>query len=215
MPSEDLELVQKNLYGIGISPLSIANRDRALPEEMMANKDIGLFFIAAKDGDYALSAEYVTRCKAHLKEFIKQCVHENTLGKVYKIFIDRIGTQTVDVTKNLFVNTLKYPLSEPIKAFRFGIDADLIAKEHGIAIDPRKISFRISFTLAKGDSTKDYYIEETFDSINSKAFAVDMSMLDGEGGYSFTINTFQVTVPNDFDATSQAIVIYDILLALI
>jgi hypothetical protein len=216
MPSIDEALVQKNLYGIGISPLSISNRDRALPEELMANKEIGLFYINSKVGDFALSAEYVSRCKLHLKEFIKQCVHENTLGKIYKIFLDNTGAQTVNATKNLFVNKLDYNLgSEPVKAFRFNIDADLVAKDKGIAIDPRAVKFKIQFSIIKGEDIKSYYIEESLDNINSKAFAIDMEQLTGEGDYTFRINTFQVTVPGTFDSSTQMIVLYDVLLALI
>ena len=214
--TKDKELVQKNLYGIGISPLSISNKDHALDEELMANKDIGLFFINSKEGNYALSAEYLGRCKTHLTTFIKQCVHENTLGKIYKIFLDDTGAQTVIADKNFFVNTLEYPLGQqPIKAFRFNIDADLISKEKGIAVKPEDVKIRVQFSILKGTELKRYYIEESLDVINHRAFAVDMDQLTAEGDYTFRMETFQVKVPANFDPALQTIAIYDILLALI
>jgi hypothetical protein len=216
MANTDTAKVQKNLYGVGLSPLSIQNKDHALPEELMANKEVGLFYINSKEGDYPLSAEYVARCKLHLKEFVKQCVHENTLGKIYKIFLDDNGAQTAIADRNFFINTVTYELgSEKIKAFRFNIDADYISKAAGIAIDPRKISFKIQFSLIKGDEVKKYYVQESLDNINQKAFEVDMDQLTADGDYSFRIDTFQILVPADFDVQTQTIVIYDILFALI
>jgi hypothetical protein len=212
----DADMVQKNLYGVGFSPLSISNKDHALPEELMANKEVGLFYINSKEGDYPLSAEYVARCKLHLKEFIKQCVHENTLGKIYKIFLDDKGAQTAIANRNFFINTLTYALgAEPLKAFRFNIDADLLAKDLCIAVDPRSIKFKIQFSLIRGTEEQKYYVEENFEDINRKAFAVDMTGIAEEGDYSFRIDTFQVIVPNNFNSATQSIVVYDILLALI
>ena len=214
--STDPAMIQKNLYGIGISPLSISNKDHALAEELMANKEIGLFYIFSKDGKYPLSAEYVARCKAHLAKFIQQCVHENIIGKIYKIFLDDNGAQTAIADRNFFINTVTYELGQdPIKAFRFNIDADLLLKETDIGVDPKDIKFKVQFTLIKGTEEKKYYIEENFDDINRKAFAVDMSTLTAGGDYSFRIDTFQITVPPEFTPETQTIVIYDVLLALI
>ena len=218
--TNDPTMIQKNLYGVGLSPLSISNKDHAIAEELLANKEIGLFYIFSKDGKYPLSAEYVARCKEHLTKFIKQCVHENTIGKIYKIFLDDNGAATAIADRNFFINTVTYELGDtPIKAFRFNIDGDLFAKDVGIAIDPREIKFKVQFSLIKGNVVKKYYIEENFEDINRKAFAVDMESLNAElnsgGDYSFRIDTFQVIVPNTFTPDTQTIVIYDILLALI
>lgn len=213
---EPVANVQRKLYGLGFSPLSMANRDHAFKEEMLANKEVGIFFIKTQEGNI-VSAEYVARCKKHLESFIQRCIQENTIGKIFKVNIDPSQVQTVISDDNLFVNSINIPLEKKISAFRFNIDADLISRAEGIAVDPKDIVFEIQFTLRKNQDSRSYYVSENFDDINKKVFGVDYDQFADKANntFAFSLDAFTVRVPNNFDASKQTIVVHDALFALI
>lgn len=210
--------VQKNLYGVGFSPLSIGNKGYAEPEEMMANKDVGLFFIY-NDENYTVSAEYLARTKQHLKMFSQRCYNDSTLGKVYKIFIDDNHVQSrIEGDDNILTNEVVIGLEDkPAQAFRFSFDVDIFNKDNMHLINPEDVTLNIEFSLTKDDLTKNFFIEDTLPNINLKSYAIDMeNMSSGTGyNYAFKINTITFKVKEDFDPELHAIALYDILLALI
>ena len=97
--------IERNLYGTGFSPLSISNKKYAEAQEMLANKENGLFAIYQEDGS-VVSAEYLTRCKEHLKDVIAKCQKDGTVGKIFKIRPDDKLVQSVKSTTNLFNNQI-------------------------------------------------------------------------------------------------------------
>lgn len=217
--ADNVANVQRKLYGLGFSPLSIKNQDHAFPQEMLSQKDVGLFFIKGDNGNI-VSAEYIARCKKHLEHFTQKCVNENTIGVIYKVNIDKNFVQTVINDDNLFVNSVDIPLEAPIKAFRFNIDADLISASNSVGVDPKDIVFEIQFSIYKNNEKKSYYVSENFDDINTKVFAVDYNVLapsvpNVADTYAFSLDAFTVRVPVGFDMTAQTIVIHDVLFALI
>lgn len=212
--------VQKNLYGVGFSPLSIGNRGSAKPEELLANKDVGLFFINTADNN-VVSAEYIARCKEHLKSFTQRCYDDSTLGKVFKIYLDdRFVKSNIEGDDNLLTNEITIELgNKPIQAFRFSFDVDIFNQNNMVLLNPEDIKIKIEFSLITNGTVKNYFVEDTLPNLNMKAFAVDMgSEMVGQLGnvYSFKINTIVFkTTRADFDPALHAIALYDILLALI
>ena len=209
--------VQRNLYGLGFSPLSMKNKDHAFDNEMLANKEVGVFFIKSPDGSI-VSAEHAGRCKKHFEAFMQKCIHENTIGKIYKVNIDDQYIQTVISDDNLFVNAIEVVLDNKINAFRFNLDADLLTRADCIAVDPEDVMFEIQFSLIKNGVKKSFYVSENFVDINTKAFAVDYDTVAEDSvsnSYGFSLDAFTVRVPGGFDETKQSIVIHDVLFALI
>jgi hypothetical protein len=218
--------VQKNLYGVGFSPLSIGNRGSAKPEELLANKDVGLFFINTPDNN-VVSAEYIARCKEHLKSFTQRCYDDSTLGKVFKIYLDDKHVKTrINGDDNLLTNEIVVELgSTPIQAFRFSFDVDIFNVSELYMLNPEDITIKVEFSLLKNGTTRNFFIEDTLPNLNMKAFAVDMDAEPEENPeeneeilgnvYSFKINTIVFKVKEDFDPSQHAIALYDTLLALI
>lgn len=211
--------VQRNLYGLGISPLSLSNRDHMLPEEMLANKEVGLIAIASSDGKNIASAEYIARAKEHIRQFVQQCINENTIGKIYDISVDDHLVNTVIYTDNLFVNELVYECGlEKPTAFRFHVDADLFVRSTNTPIPADEIDFEVQFSLTKNNMSKNYIIKESLTELNSKAFALDFDNIGSsltQNKYRITLNSFTVKVPENYNPQEQLIVIHNILFAII
>ena len=210
--------VHKNLYGIGFSPLSIGNRGYAQPEELMTDKNVGIFFINTKDNQI-VSAEYIARCKQHLKVFTQRCYDDCTLGAIYKIFLNDNHVQSGIVgDDNLLTNEVPIDLGKkPAMAFRLGLDVDIFCRNDMHLLEPKDVILNAQFSLIKNGVEKNYFIEGDLDEINTKAYAIDMeSVTEGENAdYTFRLNTLTFKVVDSFDPTNNAIVLYDILLGLI
>ena len=219
MPKMQME-VQRNLYGIGISPISIKNRENALDEELIANKDVGLFGIYKTDdsGDgFIYSAEYIAREKEHIKSFVHKCMSENTLGKIYKIDVDDKLVHAIRDDENLFDNECVFEFeTTDITAIRFDFDIDLFARDSLSLIDSCDIKIEVQFSLMRNNITKNYVISETLENINNMAFAIDLSTLsDISEGNGIKLNTLKIIPPENFDITKNAIILHDILFAII
>ena len=209
--------VLKNLYGVGFSPLSIKNKRYGFSEELMAAKDAGMVAILQKDGS-VLSSEYILRSKKHLQEFTTQCIHDNTLGKVYKISPDENLVQNITRTDNLFVNELEYDNgTDAFQFVRFNLEYDCFAKEDSAIMNLNDIRVKINFSITAGEDSKHYEIDESIVDINNKAFAFDYdewhTEVEGEE-YKFTVNTFTIELPETFDPEKVGLIIYDILMVL-
>lgn len=210
--------VHKNLYGIGFSPLSIGNKGYAQPEELMTDKNVGIFFINTKD-NRIVSAEYIARCKQHLKAFTQRCYDDCTLGVIYKIFLNDDHVQSGIVgDDNLLTNEVPIDLGNtPAMAFRLGLDVDIFSRDDMHLLEAKDIILNIQFSLIKNGVEKNYFIEGDIDEINTKAYAIDMKSIteDETGTYIFRLNTLTFKAPETFDPTNNAIVLYDVLLGLI
>jgi hypothetical protein len=210
--------VHKNLYGIGISPLSIGNKGYAQPEELMTDKNVGIFFINTQDNKI-VSAEYVARCKQHLKAFCQRCYDDCTLGLVYKIFINDNHVQSGIVgDDNLLTNEVPVELgNKPAIAFRLGLDVDIFSRDDMHVLNSEDLILNIQFSLIKNGIAKNYFIEGNLDEINTKAYKIDMDAVTvGDGtDYVFRINTLTFKTNSNFDPLKHAIVLYDVLLGLI
>ena len=211
----------KNLYGYGTSVLSIRNKKNAMDEELLGDKDIGLvgiYHIKDEDNGYISSALYTSRVKKHLNEFMDKCIKDNTIGNIYKININDELVKIVPNSMNLFDNTLTFTLYDKPNSFRFGIDFDYFNKLNNTSFKAHDIKIRISFTLTKNSESKNYYIEETAEQINKKAFKFDFSTFIDQNDiatYKLTLNTMEITLPVGYDNTTNVFVIYDILTAIV
>lgn len=207
-----------NLYGIGVSPLSISNKEHSLPEELLANKEIGLFAIAGSDKN-VISAEYIGRCKRHIENFVEKSVRDRTLGKIYQINIDENLARTIIENNNLFVNELSYILDDKPFAIRFDVDLDYYQRNTNTVIPPEDIRISIDFILIRNGEEKQYNIEESITVLNDKAFRLDFSKFSGAESdldeYEIILRTFEVKVPEGFNPELHTIALYEILFEII
>ena len=229
-----MALVPKNLYGIGISPLSISNKRDGLAEELVANKTIGLFGILSESEGPVISAEHISRCKLHLENFINKCTAENTIGKIYKINLNDELVRVITGSINLFDNEILIDCGKvnPF-AFRFDIDFDVYAKDTDSHVDLDDIKVKIQFSLKKNEYIKNYFIEEKITDLNKLAYRVDYDNIPmnsvvtddteqleprettGDTTYGFKVNTLEINVPENFDPNKINLIIHEVLLALI
>ena len=229
-----MALVPKNLYGIGISPLSISNKRDGLAEELVANKTIGLFGILSESEGPVISAEHISRCKLHLENFINKCTAENTIGKIYKINLNDELVRVITGSINLFDNEILIDCGKnnPF-AFRFDIDFDVYAKDTDSHVDLDDIKVKIQFSLKKNEYIKNYFIEEKITDLNKLAYRVDYDNIPmnsvvtddteqleprettGDITYGFKVNTLEINVPENFDPNKINLIIHEVLLALI
>lgn len=229
-----MALVPKNLYGIGISPLSISNKRDGLAEELVANKTIGLFGILSESEGPVISAEHISRCKLHLENFINKCTAENTIGKIYKINLNDELVRVITGSINLFDNEILIDCGKinPF-AFRFDIDFDVYAKDTDSHVDLDDIKVKIQFSLKKNEYIKNYFIEEKITDLNKLAYRVDYDNIPmnlvvsddteqleprettGDTTYGFKVNTLEIIVPENFDPNKINLIIHEVLLALI
>ena len=229
-----MALVPKNLYGIGISPLSISNKRDGLAEELVANKTIGLFGILSESEGPVISAEHISRCKLHLENFINKCTAENTIGKIYKINLNDELVRVITGSINLFDNEILIDCGKinPF-AFRFDIDFDVYAKDTDSHVDLDDIKVKIQFSLKKNEYIKNYFIEEKITDLNKLAYHIDYDNIPmnpvvgddteqleprettGDTTYGFKVNTLEIIVPENFDPNKINLIIHEVLLALI
>lgn len=229
-----MALVPKNLYGIGISPLSISNKRDGLAEELVANKTIGLFGILSESEGPVISAEHISRCKLHLENFINKCTAENTIGKIYKINLNDELVRVITGSINLFDNEILIDCGKinPF-AFRFDIDFDVYAKDTDSHVDLDDIKVKIQFSLKKNEYIKNYFIEEKITDLNKLAYRIDYDNIPmtpvvsddteqleprettGDTTYGFKVNTLEINVPENFDPNKINLIIHEVLLALI
>lgn len=217
-----MALVPKNLYGIGISPLSISNKRDGLAEELVANKTIGLFGILSESEGPVISAEHISRCKLHLENFINKCTAENTIGKIYKINLNDELVRVITGSINLFDNEILIDCGKinPF-AFRFDIDFDVYAKDTDSHVDLDDIKVKIQFSLKKNEYIKNYFIEEKITDLNKLAYRIDYDnipmnpVVTGDTTYGFKVNTLEINVPENFDPNKINLIIHEVLLALI
>ena len=210
--------VPKNLYGYGTSTLSIKNKKYGFTEELVGEKDIGLSGFLRKEGTIS-SALYTTRCKLHLQDFVDKCIKDNTIGTIYKISVNDELVKIVNESMNIFTNDLQYSFgSKQPSIFRFSIDSDIINKTNNVVFHNTNIMARIGFSLNKNEESKNFYIEDSIENLNNKAYKFDFSGYEADkssNAYTFNLNTFELTLPDGYDNTRNVFVIYDILMALV
>ena len=207
------------MYGYGTSTLSIKNKKYGFPEELVGEKDIGLTGYIRKNGTLS-SALYTTRCKLHLQDFVDKCIKDNTIGTIYKISVNDELIKVVNESMNIFTNDLQYSFAgKKPSIFRFSIDSDVLNKNNNVVFHNTNVKVRIGFSVTKNEESKNFYIEDTIESLNNKAYKFVFSNYEPDrssgNAYTFNLNTFEIALPDGYDNTKDVFVIYDILMALI
>ena len=212
--------VQHPMYGVGFSPTSVHNKAGALAEEMLANKDIGLFYIMTTEGNL-MSAEFLARTKRHLSNFVQRCYNEGTLGKIYQIrHTDNLVRSDMHNDDNLLTNIVPIvlPNNEPGKAIRFSFDIDVVQKAKSSHDLASQIGMQIGVSLTKNGTEKHYTINESIEDINVKAYAIDMEGIgpdEGVNTYKVTIDHITFKVPVDFNVSENTIILYNSLVCVV
>ena len=100
-------LAVQTKYGLGFSPLSMKNgKQYGFKEEMVANKELGMFGLMMDDEMNIVSHEYLVRAKAQLDTFVNYLIQCNSLGKLYKLSVaDYFGTLIQNNTTELIGDT--------------------------------------------------------------------------------------------------------------
>lgn len=206
----------KNLYGLGISPLSIANKDHSFSEELMSHKETGLFAIMGEDG-YMVSSEYLGRTKAHIEQFAQRMIEDNLLGCIYKMTLDDNLVRTVTSSENMMVNFIVIPRGkDQITSVRFDVGLEYFERATSAAImNPDDIRVEIEYAVVRGESYKTFIINESIDQINSVAFKIDYEGYPDwkpEDKFYLKVNSFRVILPETFDVSTHTIAVHDILI---
>jgi hypothetical protein len=210
--------VQKDLYGVGFSPLSIKNKKYAEPEELLADKEAGLLAIYQADGS-VISAEYLSRIKRHLKEFTQRCIDDSTVGYIYRVNVTDALVKSIKKTENLFVNTLEFDNGKnPYQFIRLSMDSDLFNKHEYIPLDLNNVKVKVNFTLTADEESHSYEFEEKVSEVNNKAYGIDYDEFDfletdEISKFTMTINSITIIVPDNFNTSQFGFNIHDILIA--
>ena len=203
--------VQRNLYGLGISPLSIENRASALDEELLSNKKIGLFGINTNKNNI-VSAEYLSRSKKHLDKFINKCISENIMGNVYKIVPDNKIVQVIsNNTVNILNSRLSYEFTVKPKAVKFSFDIDIFDNTTMGQFDIYDIQCSIQY-LDKNNKAyqiSSVYLYELFE----KSYSLSDLPKTNNNTYWFKLESIGFSLPATVNVTNMTIVLYDILMA--
>lgn len=201
--------IQRNLYGLGMSPLSISNRDSALEEELLSNKKIGLFGINTSKKNI-VSAEYLDRSKKHLDTFINKCLSENITGDIYKIVPDNQIVQLLGTSNTNILNSkLDYTFTTKPKAFKCSFDIDIFDNTTMAQYDSSNI--QINFQYIDGNN-KAYNITGVYlYEFLEKAYQLDLPLVNNT--YKMTIESIIFYLPPNVNITNMTVVLYDILIA--
>lgn len=210
----------KSNYGLGFSPLSMANLDKAFPEEMVSNKDVGMFGIVT-DKKEIISHEYIMRTKMQLDAFITRLTQDNTLGKVYKINPGNMATIIKNNNTNLVqdANLKVNNGSAPIFGVRFNFDVDLIHHSTSSAVSFNDITvdivmnYRVGFVNPITQKITGVKLSE----INTTAYRLDPdgAFVGYKGDANLTIDSIVIHPGENFDYDNFTVAVYDILFATI
>lgn len=113
----------QNRYGI--SAISKKYKSKAVPQEIMIDKDSGEIQIRIVDGT-VVSYNYLSRLNAHVDTFVFNSYNADLYGKVYEL---EIGNLDLPCKVEKEVNLLDSPLeltADDFKAFMISIDVDAI-----------------------------------------------------------------------------------------
>lgn len=203
-------------YGLGFSPLSMRYaKENAFVQEMVADKNVGMFGIVVDNEKNIVSHEYLARTKVHLDNFITRLVQDNTLGKLYKIRAhEYLVTMITDRSTDLIDGAdIFIPNGDTkIKGIRFNFDIDVYDPSASALIHYKNIDIVINMELCVGPSSKTISIRNSLAYINTTAYALDYSGLEGEtGDVVLKIKNIFIVPGDDFDFNVNKIALYDIL----
>ena len=212
--------MKQKAYGLGFSPLSFKNaKSYGFNEEIVANKDVGMYGVIADDSKNVISHEYLARTKYHLNSFTTRLLQDSTVGKLYKITIgDSLATRITNNTTDLIDGSLIKINNgtKRMRGVRFNFDIDIFAPVNSALIHFKEISILIKMTLRVGAMSKQLTIEDSALAINTTAYHIDFSGLeDATGDVELQIDSVIIKPPSDFDYSHYRIMLYDILFVVI
>lgn len=209
-------------YGLGFSPLSMKNgKQYGFEEEMVANKELGMFGLMMDDEMNIVSHEYLVRAKAQLDAFVNYLIQSNSLGKLYKLSVaDYFGTLIQNNTTELIADTdtvtIDCGTTKPA-SLRFNFGLEVFEKETCGLIHYNDIDISMELTVDVNGTTNTFTIEAPYLQINSAAYTVDYGTIPEEtsGNVSIKINSVMIKPPAEFDYDTNKLALYDILIAVI
>lgn len=207
-------------YGLGFSPISFKNVEAyAFNEEMAAQKDVGIFGIVEKTGDnkYIVSAEYLARQKFQLQNFVNLLMQTNSLGKIYRLKIDNFAGRAITGTTSNMINGSSLVISDgttKINALRFNFDMDVSSKSDAGLLHFNDATVTFEYTLTVGSTSSNFSITDTIFNINRNKYPIDYSSITigASDNISITLTSLVITLGTSFDASTDRIGLYDILL---
>lgn len=207
-------------YGLGFSPLSIKNaKSHGFVEEIVANKQVGMYGIIVDSAKHVVSHEYLARTKNHLNSFVTRLLQDNTLGKLYKITVNdelvtiiENGETNLVEGANIFVNNG----DTRFYGVRFNLDADIFAPATSALVHFKDVMVNITMTLKIGALSKTLFISDPLLSINTTAYPIDYSGLeDATGDVILTIDNITIVPGATYDYDKYKLALYDILFVVV
>ena len=212
-------MAKQTKYGLGFSPLSMKNaKSHGFADEMVANKEVGMYGIATAPNKDIVSHEYMARTKYHLNSFVTRLIQDNTLGRLYKITVnDYFVTMITNGTTNLvqdstvFINNGK----KEMKGVRFNFDLDIFAPSSSALVHFTDVQVRIVMTLKRGSQSKQLTIEESILAINTTAYPIDFSGITDSNDIILTIDEITIIPGDSYDYNQYKMALYDILFVVV
>lgn len=212
-------MAKQTKYGLGFSPLSMKNaKEYGFDDEMVANKEVGMYGIAAGANKDIVSHEYMARTKYHLDNFVTRLMQDNTLGRLYKITVGnefatiiKDGTTNLVADSNIFINNG----SNEFKGVRFNFDLDIFAPSTSALVHFKDVKVNITMTLKKGSQSKKLTINEPVLSINTTAYHIDLSDMTASGDILLFIDSIVIVPGESYDYANYKMALYDILFVLV
>lgn len=207
-------------YGLGFSPLSIKNaKSHGFVEEMVANKQVGMYGIITDSAKNVVSHEYLARTKNHLNSFVTRLLQDNTLGKLYKITLnDELVTIVNDGVTNLVEGSSIFVNNGNVRFYgvRFNFDADIFAPSTSALVHFNDVMVEITMTLKIGSMSKTLQITDPLLAINTTAYPIDYSGLEEEtGDVILTIDNITIIPGSTYDYSKYKLALYDVLFVVV
>ena len=215
-------LATQNKYGLGFSPLSMKNAViHGFIEEMVANKELGMFGLVMDDDKNIVSHEYLVRCKAQLDAFVNYLIQAQTLGKIYKLSVaDYFGTLITNNSTNLIGDADQVSIdcrtTKP-SSLRFSFGIEVFEKDTCGLVHFNEITVDIGLTVHVGTESNKFTISAPILQLNSGGYDIKYGSIPAEtpGNVSIDIDSVIIKPPGEFDYNTYKIALYDILIAVI
>ena len=211
-------LATQTKYGLGFSPLSMKNAVQyGFQEEMVANKDLGLFGIVVDKDMNIVSHEYLVRCKSQLDAFVNYLIQANALGKLYKLSVaDYFGTMITNNSTELIDSTVTIDCgtTKPT-SLRFNCGVEVFEKDTCGLVHFNDITIDIGVTVHVGSEQNSFTISAPILQLNSADYAINYGSIVGTGNTTIDITSMIIKPDESFDYNTNKIALYDTLIAVI
>ena len=212
----------KARWGMGM--LNVDKSAEALPTEVMADFDLGIFYTKGETGTTGsskdvISYSYLTRMKQAFLEFKKTLNAADRKGDLVKLDIgDRIGPAIIELSKPYGLAGLTISEKE-LKFIQFCFDIEAIERSTGMAIIDIEPIIDLSFVIAHNSRTEEGKLTSVSlkrKEINSRVFIPNYDGFDVEDenvDRIFDVETVTIRLPEGLSGDDYRVVLHSLFVA--